>query len=502
MKKKLTIIALSAASTLPVLAGGLVHNTNHNAAFLRQFSQDAIIDITGLYLNPAGTAFLADGWHVSLNVQNATQDRDVTTAFPLMALNTVYPGESTRKFHGHAYAPVIPSFQLSYNHGKWSVNANFSIGGGGGKCEFDSGLGTFEALYAAQLYSQVPQMVNAQAQANVTAGLQQLGYPAEYAQMLAQSGTYNGQLTGYSLNAYMKGREYQFGLTLGGTYKVLDNLAVSLGVRAIYSTSNYNGWVQDIKASYAASVDVPANAALNFPGMQSSDQGTKELDEYAISLNTDRTGWGFSPIIGIDWRINQHWNVAARYEFKTRLRLENKSEMNDYTKALASQNEMLGQFADGAKVAADVPSILGVGVQYSPISSVRLMAAVHSYGDKNATRYGDTQKLIDDDELEFTAGVEWDCCKWVTLSGSWQYSDFGTSDAFMNDVAFDLDSNNMGLGARVNVNEHFNIDLGWMLTFYKDREVTTQNYLGSGLTRTDLYSRNNHVLGIGLNFKF
>ena len=147
------VLALSLSSM--AYAGGLLTNTNQNAAYLRQMSQDAIIDITGLYLNPAGTAFLAPGFHLSLDVQNAKQSRDITTTFPLFAYNLSNPGQTQHKFEGEASAPVIPSFQLSYNWERWSFNASFAISGGGGKCEFDKGLGTFEALYAAQIYQQV-----------------------------------------------------------------------------------------------------------------------------------------------------------------------------------------------------------------------------------------------------------------------------------------------------------------------------------------------------------
>ena len=139
MKKRIlsALIALIPSATL--LAGGLTTNTNQNAAYLRQLSQEAIIDITGLYMNPAGTAFLAPGYHFSLNIQSAKQDRDIETTFPLMQYSHKDPS-ATRLFHGEANAPIIPSFQFSYNWEKWSVNANFAIGGGGGKCEFDNGL--------------------------------------------------------------------------------------------------------------------------------------------------------------------------------------------------------------------------------------------------------------------------------------------------------------------------------------------------------------------------
>ena len=130
-------------------AGGLVTNTNQNAAFLRNFAQEGQYgEITAIYANPAGGAFLRKGWHLSLNNQVAIQERDILTTFPLFQYNTK-DHNATHKFDGDAQAFVIPSFTFSYNWDRWSISAHFAVGGGGGKCEFENGLGTFESAYAA-----------------------------------------------------------------------------------------------------------------------------------------------------------------------------------------------------------------------------------------------------------------------------------------------------------------------------------------------------------------
>lgn len=507
MKRQLLLALAATGTALPMMAGGLVTNTNQNAAFLRQLSQEAIIDITGLYMNPAGTAFLTPGAHVSFNIQNAKQSRDIATNFPLFALNT-NNRNTLHEFKGDAYAPVIPSIQFSYNWEKWSINANFALGGGGGKCEFDAGLGSFEALYAGQLSQLVPAAVNAQLPGMVAQGIvAQTGglVPMAMAEQLAGTGSYISQLSGYSLNAYMKGRQYYFGLSVGATYKVMDNLAVFGGLRAVYSTNNYNGYVEDIKAQYAYSYDIPAQAVLGFPGTKGQGTGEQDLSANALTMNADQTGWGFTPMLGIDWKINEHWNLAAKYEFKTRLRLENKTEMNDFAKQQATGNPVLGQFQDGTKIAADIPAFFSAGVQYSPISCLRLQAGYHWYGDKSATQYGNKQDKIDNDTWEITAGVEYDICKLITLSGGWQTTNYGLSDAYMNDLSFTTNSNSWGVGARINLTEKWNIDLGFMQTLYKDRSVDTVAGMlptGQQIIKTDTYSRTNRVLGIGLNFQF
>lgn len=499
MRKQLSLLALAFATTQTVMAGGLNTNTNQNASFLRLLSQGGLIDITSLYVNPAGTAFLAPGHHLSLSMQNAKQSRTIATTFPLFALNQKAPGVTTHDFEGKAYAPIIPSFQYSYNtDGKWSFNAQFALVGGGGKCEFDNGLGSFEALYAGQLYQQVPAMVAASVPAIVTGRLQEAGIPAAYAQQIAATGKYAAGLTGYDLNAYMKGKQYYFGFTLGATYKLLDNLAISAGLRAVYAMCNYNGFVQDIKANYYYSYDVPAQQALGFPGTSGLGDGSQSLDQNSLSLNADQTGFGIAPVLGIDWKINDKWNIAFKHDFKTRIRLENKTEMNDFAKAQAAGNPTLGQFADGAKIAGDIASLTTIGIQYSPIESLRILAGYNHYGDKNATAYGAKEELIDDNTYELNAGIEWDLCKYLTLSCGWQTTKYGLSDEYMNDLSFNTSSNNYGVGFRYNASEKFFVDFGFMYTDYDKREVKTATAAGE---KIDLYHRTNRVLGISATFK-
>ena len=480
MKKQIVSASiLLAVSVATMQAGGLSTNTNQNASFLRQMSQDGIIDITGLYANPAGTAFLLPGFHLSLNVQNARQSRDITTDFPLFVYNRENP-QTPHRFHGKAVAPVIPSIQASYNWERWSVNGAFALGGGGGKCEFDEGLGTFEALYAGQIYQNVvSQLAGSIAQALVGQGMPQEQASATAQQMAQQS------FGGYDLNAYMKGRNYQFHLTLGSTYKILDNLSAFVGIRGIFATNNYNGWVSDIDAYYTHPV-------TRQPVQQ-------PLLENSLDLNTDQTGFAVTPVIGMDWQVDDHWNLAFKYEAPTKLKLKNVSRMNAYTAAVAQTNPVLGQFADGRKVREDIPAILGAGAKYSPVDKLRLMAGWHWYFDKQAKKEGDKQDLIDKGTMEFSAGAEFDVCKWLTLSGSWQNTSYRVSDAFMNDLSFNLSNNSMGIGARVRLTERCHVDLGYMQSFYHRRDVFTTTALG---VKQDHYLRRNRVFGLGVNIEF
>lgn len=491
MKKLLTLMALAASTS--ALAGGLLTNTNQNAAFLRNFAQEGQISLTSLYANPAGNAFLAPGWHFNVNSQTAIQQRNITTTFPLFAFNEQTPGEQTHEYKGKAFAPVVPSFTVSHNWDRWSLSAHFALTGGGGKCEFDDGLGSFEALYGGQLTQEIIKNIAQRYAATAGPALipQYMGAGMSYEQatekLAADAAQYGMQqfgnapqqyLQAYNMDSYMRGRSYYFGLQLGGAYKITDNVSAYIGIRGVYATCNYSGYVKNFQV------------ATGGPPMQDKDKD--------LTLDCDQKGFGVTPIFGLDWKINSQWNVAIKYEANTRMSLKNSTKMNQMAEQQANDaSSPLAKFKDGAKVREDIPAILAMGAEYSPISKVRIDGGFKMYFDKTARKENNGEDLIDKNTWELTLGAEYDINKWLTVSGSWQRTCYGLSDAYMNDLSFNLSSHSMGLGVRVNATQRLSFDLGYMRTFYADRTVTTETALGK---KTDIYNRKNDVVGIGVNF--
>ena len=500
-------MAFVAASS--AFAGGLLTTTNQNAAFVRNFAQEGQITLTSIYANPAGGAFLSKGWHLSLNSQTAFQERNIDTTFPLFKANTNDP-EETHRFEGNATAPIVPSFTVSFNREKWSLSAHFAVTGGGGKCEFNEGLGSFESI-GASIPSAVtkgivaklqPILQPAIKQQLINAGISETDASKMAAAKALQMATEAGPDC-YSMRSSMKGRSYYFGLQLGGTYKILDNLSAYVGVRGVYATCSYSGFVGDLQL-YNSNADMATALAPEYGGTPYVDlvrQSYGNADP-TITLNCDQTGFGVSPIIGIDWEINKHWNVAAKYEFRTRMNLKNSSQMSVMAEMLANTDagKALRQFKDGERVREDVPALLALGVQYSPIEKVRLDAAYHQFFDKDSKKWEDKQKYVKNNTHEFIVGAEYDVCKLITVSASYEYTRYGLTDDFMSDLSFNLSNYMIGGGVRIHPSKYFNIDLGYMCTFYNSRNVTQEQPAGSGLFKTDHYDRKNHTFGIGFNF--
>ncbi len=466
MKRILVLCAILNVqlSTFNLLyAGGLLTNTNQSASFIRNLSRDAVIDIDGVYANPAGVNFMYKGFHFGLSLQNAKQKRDITTSFPTLAKNVAHPGNDTFKYHGKALAPVIPSFHLAYVWDKWTVSGGFGLTGGGGKCEFVNGLGSFEVPYSALI-----------------------------GQTMAGMGLTTG---GYSLDSWMKGRQYYFGMQIGAGYKVHDNVSVYIGLRAVYATCNYQGYVRDIKLYRNAadqSTQIP-DAALETMGIN--------LANYDITLNTDQSDLGWTPILGIDWKINKHWNVAAKYEFETHMNLKNKTKE---LSAAARNVATLDRFNDEKTnyIVEDIPSILTLGAQYSPVEKVRLSAGWHFYFDRESEKYNHEEKNIKKGTMELSAGAEWDVTKQLTVSAGWQTTRYRLGDKYMQDLSFNNTNNMIGVGVRIHATERCSFDVGYMHTFYQAHDVTTPDYQGTGAAKTDHYIRSNRVIAAGVNLNF
>lgn len=155
----------------------------------------------------------------------------------------------------------------------------------------------------------------------------------------------------------------------------------------------------------------------------------------------------------------------------------------------------LSQFADGATVREDIPGILALGAQYSPTKCIRLNAGGNYYFDKQAKKFGDKQALLDHNTWEVNAGCEVDVCEWLTVSASWQTTQYGLSDASMSDLNFNNSNNMIGAGFCIHAAKCLNIDLGYMHTFYQDRTVVSKTAVGD---KTDVYSRKNDVIGVGV----
>ena len=536
MKKIVLSLIVFTMTSVSALAGGIITNTNQSVLFLKNPARDAAIGIDGVYSNPAGVAFMPEGFHIAFNWQYAHQTRTITSTNPVFALGKKNEGKTIKEFQGVADAPIIPSLQAAYNKGNWSVQFNFSVPGGGGSCEFADGLGSFESV-VGNIASKFMALDQTAAQLN---GLTTMLTPL-YTMFGATAPTAISStgVSGYDMNSYMQGRQYYFGFQLGTAYKIKENLSVYGGLRLLYGSATYRARISNIMVKTGSAYEdfesflpkVPAQMQecmtsaqqnLNFinqveghpayatlpaetqaqltaakmalsQGIGSLEQSKGEMAKLAkysegVNLLSNQSSLGIAPIIGVDWKMNDKFNFAAKYEFKTQIRMENESTVFE-----ASEIGAVNKFRDSEKVNEDIPALLTIGARWNPIDAVNLNLGWHHYFDKNANWYNNSQDLLRSNTNEYLAGVEWDVTDKLNVSCGGQLTRYGLTDEYMNDMSFVANSYSFGFGFSYKVKDHVTLSAAYFQTNYEN--YNRENYPTAGVN--DTYTRTNYVLGLG-----
>ena len=578
--KKIVLSAMLFGSTLSMMAGGYLTNTNQSVAFLRNPAQDANINLNGVYSNPAGVNFLQPGFHFGINLQSAYQTREIESAFKPFEYGIRNNDSASKTFKAEAKAPVIPSLQGAWVNGPLSLQVNLALVGGGGKATYHNGLGSFESKVA---------LLGAIGNANHALGFNR-----------------------YDVDAYMHGRQYFYGLTLGAGYRIGEHFSVYGGVRGVLSSAHYDGYLRNIQvnggdrggnkmvaapeyfgklsadskglaeangrlalvaqrnAQTAAAEAQAASEAGNIALAQTKSLEAKEQGKlaqgYAESLNNYRqlaytTGAlaqatqdvsidvhqhavGLAPIFGAHFH-SRYVDVAAKYEFRTRIAFANESKNSATTAAAGDQ---FAAFADKTEVRSDIPALLTVGLRVRPVESLRLNLGYHYYFDKQAksgVKNAYKNDLLDRGTQEFLAGAEYDLTRQWEISAGMQRTLYPNNDRMMNDVSFNVNSYSVGVGVGFRLNDHVKLNAAYFRTFYENYLKKSADYhqtlatatkiaaVGNGLLATkdpneqaailqksaqevgtlvqnarlnpqgaDLFTRTNQVFGISAEFRF
>lgn len=441
MKKLFTTMALSAC-VMYVMAGGLLTNTNQHAAFIRNPARNASLGIDAVYYNPAGTAFLKEGWAFSANWQMIWQDRDAYDC-----------NNENKKYHGSIYVPCMPTLMAAYSKNDWTFSAFFGMPGGGGECNFDDGLPSFTNM-AADLF-------NLQTQ---------------------------GMISGFNAASKFTSNQYLFALQLGAAYKITDCLSAYAGIRANYTTNGYEGGIDITLAE-----DNPAAAIT----------GTHPLD---LDLDMEQTGIAFAPILGLDYKtgdfnfgVKYEFRAVTTLENDTKVLSYNGNDIKQ-EQALNQYMPALAGFADGNKLRADAPSILTLGASWKPAEKIQLMAGCTYYFDKDAKveslMGGDNMRKLSKNTIEYQLGAEYRITdKWMISAGI-QYSDYGVNDRYISDLAFVNDAFMTALGAEYAVSQKVKINMGLVYSNY------APDYCESATSqRTTLYKRKTYNASVGVDFE-
>jgi long-chain fatty acid transport protein len=536
--RKLLIFVFAVFISGSLLAGGLVTNTNQSAMFTRLQSRNASTDIDAVYFNPAGLTKLGDGLYVSLNNQSISQTQTITSNYPLLS-------PTPKEYIGKVSAPIYPGVYVAFNTGKFSFSAGLNPIGGGGGATYEDGLPSFEmriasiptglamagiptTQYSADIFFKGSSTYMGY-QANIGYKINDMISVAAGVRIVSAKNTYSGSIKNISINPNYPafGAGYTGGMvpasqffTDGQTY--LDGVSTGLaGTASALQPIITNGY-GDLPLSDGATIGMDPTVVATLQGTISAlggdptdmtiaesqaffsgasttygdkadDMGANATATQDIEVDAEETGTGYSPIISVNISPSDKLNIAVKYEFKTDLELTTK--VNDYKSG--------GIFSDGAKVIADMPAMLAIGVDFKPTDKLLVSGSMNYYFDKNVDYDGSEipphTEMIDKNFTEYALGLQYGLTEKLRLSAGWLATFTGVNDNYQSDQNFDLNTNTFGGGIGYRINKMIDINIGGQYTVYKDG---SKEFTYNTIPVTETYDKETWLIGVGLDLHF
>jgi long-chain fatty acid transport protein len=523
--KKITFFAAFFMLAQLAFAGGLLTNTNQSAQFIRMMSRNASTGIDAVYFNPAGLIKMEDGWHFAVYNQTIFQTKPVDSKFPL--LNNGY-------YEGAVNVPAFPTAFAVYKMDNWAFSLGFGPNAGGGSATYDRGLPSFE-IPITKVVPGLAGLTQIDSALNVTGYDAELSFDGSSVFWGIQLGaTYqvNDIFSVYGGVRYLPAKNTYYGtieniqLKVGDTYYPAPNWLneTSVQVKGIADMATdaanmpqtlqplidggangftlaqleVNGYIsstqkakiesglvmiglsqQQISAMDLGTIHVAYTQASPQFQQQAKQLNTVSgtLEETANQLgdkevDTEQTGAGFTPMIGVNFSPVENLNIGVKYEMKTSLTLTNNPKENDnYSDVLF-----------GDEVNSDIPAILGVGVGYDA-GMLEAQLSYNMYFNKGVNWGPNTrdyaaghevvrQREIDRNGMEIGLGLEFNVVDNFAFSLGGLYGDMGVADSYQSDFSYSNPSVTAGAGFEWKIMDALTLDAGFSNTFYQDQTVS------------------------------
>ncbi|MBC8403157.1 MAG: hypothetical protein H8E14_16850 [Candidatus Marinimicrobia bacterium] len=529
-----------------VFAGGIVTNTNQSADFTRTLNRNASTDLDAVFFNPAGLSKLDDGFHLYLSNQTISQGREITSDVSFL---------NAEKFEGTTFAPVFPNFYLAYKMNRLTFAAGFTPIGGGGSAEFPDGLPSFEVpasvIPASLVAGGIPttsysldvefngSSIYMGGQASVTFKINDMISVAAGARYFSAMNTYEGHLKDIMVDPTYPDLGFDGSMTsapaffttmqgaltagaaqatagatsatggaaglqplidLGAGGTSFDNLVLG-GYMTQAQIDEVGAGLTALGFTWDSSVYTPNTAQASFSGAAASlttmaADLTTQAGEMAynaaatadIEVDAEQTGTAFAPIFGLYVSPMENLGIGIRYEAMAALELENSTKVDGS-----------GLFPDGAKTNADMPAMLGVGVAYKVMPSLRLEFDYNLYFNEAVDWDGKEDHVENGTEIGFAA--EFALSNALTLSGGYLISTSGAKDTYHTDLSYSLNSSTLGFGAKYALNPTTALSVGFSNTMYEEGSKTGVDYRGL-ITGKETYLKTAVVFAFGIQKSF
>ncbi len=445
--KKIILSFAFATLGLTAFAGGLQHNGNQSAEYVRMMSRTGSTEADAIFYNPAGMALFNDGFTISLNNQIPWQTRDISCDYAPLQM-----GDAKGNYEGKVFSPIFPGIYAAYKTSNWAFSLGFNPIGGGGASIFKDGLAMLEVPI-----STIAQMAGA---------------------------------TAYSMDTRVEGSSIYYGFQANAAYKINDMFSVAVGVRYVDARNSYDGYMNNIQFNTGAG-GAMVNANTHYAAL-AAQAGTVAGATQDLSLDASQHGTGWTPILGFNFH-HEKLNIGVRYEFKTKIVLTNDTK-----------KDVMSMFPDRAETRSDLPAVLSAGADYMLLPRLRLSGTFTYYFDKDADYGAARSPYVTGNTWEVGVGAEYGLTEKLFVSAGYQFTKYNVADKYESDLTQALSNHTIGFGGAYKFNDRVKLNLAGLYTKNEDRTVAQTTAITGlpTLNYNTTYGRHTIALAFGVDLTF
>ncbi len=497
--------AVLAALAVEAQGGGLVTHTGHSAAYSRMLSRNASTDPDAVSYNPAGLTSLPRGWHLSLHSQSLFQTTEISSYYPLLNRET---------YTGQGSAPLIPSLFSVCRTGPWAFSLSALPVLPALSEEFKQGIPSAEIRVIRTIESAEPAIGSYDAALTLRRSATGYGIQAGAAYKVNdQFSMYGGlrvvltarnlELATGAVQVAVKGKLIPAADYFASQGELLRNEALEAASLADALQTEYINagagpyalatlLLQGILSPERKEQLLEGLLSLNVTGADDSWTMQKVRDEYDRAATTRygkgsacaaagadlrdkltsvrQTGNGLTPVIGFMLSPSDDLLLTARYEYKTRLKIKNRTRDNDS-----------GLYPDGETSREELPALFACGAGFRLPPKVELQFSYNLHFDKGARQGNNFRDLyvydrlrkryIDRNTTELALGVEYAPVARWSFSFGGLLTQTGVHSSYQSDFSFAAPSVTLAGGLRWQPSEGVAIDAGYNHTLFRNQQV-------------------------------
>ena len=471
MKKVLLLTAILSSG---LYGASIDHVQTYTPDYLSNQAQTGLVKAGVNNYNPAGQSRLEQGKYAQVGVQYAVGYEKMS-----------YEG----KEHKAKLRQAIPNVTFTSVDANGATFFNFGALAGGGKLKYDGVSGV---------------------------------------DVLSDVNKFDG-LGVYDRGSSLTGKNMYEQATLGRAFNVNENLSLSVAGRVVHGTRELKGNLNigvnpspAYQAAKAAEIKKAVLAGKLSPTeAKAKGQALQQTTAYLVKnglqgdLDSKREAWGYGFQLGVNYKVDERLNLAARYDSRVKMNFKAKGSENQLnTAAILGQNIGLTtfypQYTIGERVRRDLPAILSVGASYKVTDNYLVSGAANYYFNRHAkmdrvTAFGGHEYGLDyKNGWEIALGNEYKINDKFTLIGSANYARTGAKASSFNDTEYALNSFTLGAGVKYQYDETTAITASVAHFIYEKKDGTFMDrYADSkNVTENQKYHKGITAFGLSLTKKF